>query len=190
MAQLSLGEVIQHIGYLPQDPNDLLFAESVLEEIKITLSNHRSQLKETEIAAFLMRLGLEDKKDQYPRDLSVGERQRTALAAISVHQPQILLVDEPTRGLDYSAKQNLSDLFRLWRDQGQSILLVTHDIEFAAGIADRVAILENGRFLFVGEPKVAFTQFPGYQTQTSQLFPKTHWITPGDVKISSDSKAK
>lgn len=184
MRQMGLSAVIQHIGYLPQNPNDLLFAESVLEELKITLSNHDLEMENDSLKTFLQKFGLSEKQNRYPRDLSVGERQRTALAAITVHHPKIIFLDEPTRGLDYHAKHDLSLLLQEWRNQGKAIFLVTHDVEFAAGLADRVNILEDGKILFNGSPQKAFTQFPAFRTQTARLFPYTKWITPGDVPFA------
>jgi len=183
MEEMDLAQIIQHIAYLPQNPNDLLFAESVVNELRITLSNHNIQQEESVLTSFLAKFGLAEKQDRYPRDLSVGERQRTALAAITVHHPQIILLDEPTRGMDYSAKQKLADVLTGWRKQGRSILLVTHDVEFAAGLADQTAIIEAGKLIFNGSPVIAFTKFPSFQTQTAQLFPSTGWITPEDVRI-------
>lgn len=180
MDKMSLFEIIQVIGYLPQNPNDLLFAESVKEELMITLKNHSIQISDSDLSAFLSQFGLNHVKDRYPRNLSVGERQRTALAAITIHKPEIVFLDEPTRGMDYEAKDSLSDFLRGWRDANKAILLITHDIEFAAGIADRVVILEDGQILFDGSPNKAFSSFPSYQTQTSRLFPDTEWITPRD----------
>lgn len=181
LESIPLSDIIQHIAYLPQNPNDLLFAESVLDELKVTLNNHGVQKNDDELKAILQSFELEEKMARYPRDLSVGERQRTALAAISVHEPQILLLDEPTRGLDYSAKQKLGEIINNWTSQGKAILLVTHDVEFAVKLADRVVILENGKIAFKGIPGEAFRLFPGYQTQTALLFPKQGWITAEDV---------
>jgi energy-coupling factor transport system ATP-binding protein len=179
---LHFSEVIQNIAYLPQNPNDLLFAESIIDELKITLKNHGRDFNSINYSKFLEHFGLADKGSQYPRDLSVGERQRTALAAITVHDPKIIFLDEPTRGLDYHAKRSLSGLFQQWRGQGKAILLVTHDVEFAAQLADRVAVLKRGQFIFVGSPADAFTKIHGYQTQTAQLFPNKGWITPKDIE--------
>jgi energy-coupling factor transport system ATP-binding protein len=180
---LQLSEIIKQIAYLPQNPNDLLFAESIFDELEITLNNHSQKMNNAEIAEFLDHFGLGEKGNRYPRDLSVGERQRTALAAITVHRPQIIFLDEPTRGLDYQAKRVLSDLFHRWRDLGKAILLVTHDVEFAAHLADRVIILEEGKLTYSGEPQIAFTQFPAYRTQTASIFPGRGWIVPEDVII-------
>ncbi len=174
-------KTIRWIAYLPQNPNDLLFAETVIDELKITLANHQINKDEVKLVEFLQGYDLEDKKYRYPRDLSVGERQRTAIAAISIHQPDMLLLDEPTRGLDNMAKEKLGKLLQTWSHLGKSTLLVTHDVEFGAKFADRAAILENGFILFSGSPQEIFTQYPKYQTQTSQLFPGNGWITPDDV---------
>jgi energy-coupling factor transporter ATP-binding protein EcfA2 len=180
MEPMDLEKVIQYIAYLPQDPNDLLFAETVLDELLFTLKNHKKDMTETDLTTFLSQFGLSAMQDRYPRDLSVGERQRTALAAITVHQPEILLLDEPTRGMDYNAKSELTKILKNWCAGGKSVLLVTHDVEFAACLADRVVIIENGKVRFTGSPKTAFSDFPEYRTQTAQLFPHTGWIKPED----------
>ncbi len=183
MHKRSLMEIIRHIAYLPQNPNDLLFADTVLDELKVTLTNHNLNRDDAELTRFLEQFNLGGKQHHYPRDLSVGERQRTALACITVHDPQIILLDEPTRGLDYNAKQALKEVFVRWKNEGKAILLVTHDVEFAALLADRVAILDDGSILFDGDPRIAFSQFPTFMTKTAQIFPQTNWITPGDVKF-------
>jgi energy-coupling factor transport system ATP-binding protein len=186
LEKMGFSEIIQHIAYLPQNPNDLLFAESIIDELKITLRNHGQDINKVNIHAFLDHFGLAEKGHRYPRDLSVGERQRTALAAITVHDPEIIFLDEPTRGLDYQAKKALTALFQQWRRQGKAIVLITHDVEFAAHLADRVAILEDGKLVFSGPPVIAFTTFPPYQTQTARLFPRTGWIMPEDVVTATD----
>lgn len=181
MNNMRFSQIIQKIAYLPQNPNDLLFAESIIDELKITLKNHNLEANDTGLFTFLGNFGLTDKAHRYPRDLSVGERQRTALAAITVHDPAIIFLDEPTRGLDYAAKKALSVLFHQWRQQNKALLIVTHDVEFAAHLADRVVILEEGKVIFDGSPQEGLSAFPAFQTQTAQLFPGTGWITPDDI---------
>lgn len=173
--------IIEHVAYLPQNPNDLLFAETVMDELRITLKNHHMKMDRPDMEIFLEHFGLRDKQDDYPRDLSIGERQRVALAAIMIIKPNLVLLDEPTRGLDYNAKLALSNLIKDWAHQGVAIILVTHDVEFAATLADRVIILENGQIIFDGHPISAFSKFQAYQTQTARLFPDRGWITPGDI---------
>ena len=102
---------------------------------------------------------------------------------MTVQNPSLILLDEPTRGLDYHAKKRLSVLFHQWQKDEKGILLVTHDVEFAAQLANRVVILEKGQVVFSGSPLVAFTKFPNYKTQTAQIFPNMGWITPDDIVI-------
>ena len=137
-----VAEICRQVAYLPQAPDTLLFADTVREELAVTLRNHH--LEEHPPVApcvLLSRLGLADKAACYPRDLSVGERQLVALGAVLVTRPAALLLDEPTRGLDYQAKRRLGELLRSWRDAGMAILLATHDAPLVRSLADRVVRL-------------------------------------------------
>jgi energy-coupling factor transport system ATP-binding protein len=188
MTAMALPNLVNSIAYLPQNPNDLLFSETVLDELKTTLNNHGIEKSDVELTNYLAEFGLAHLSHQFPRDLSVGERQRTALAAITIHEPKIIFLDEPTRGMDYDTKASLTSRLQTWRDQNKAIVLVTHDIEFAASLSDRAVILEAGQFLFKGAPRTAFTRFPKYQTQTARIFPGSGWITPNDVPKGSFSR--
>ncbi len=118
---------------------------------------------------------------RYPRDLSAGERQRVALAAVTVPLPGVVLLDEPTRGLDYASKATLLEILRGWRRAGKAILLVTHDVEFAALACDRVAVMEQGRITLVGAAAQVLRSRPAYAPQIAQLFPDTDWLAADDV---------
>ena len=168
--------ICRQVGYLPQDPNALLFADTVCQELEATLRFH-GQPAGPQVAELLVRLGLADKAESYPRDLSAGERQRAALGAVMVVQPRALLLDEPTRGLDYAAKRHLLDLLRGWRAEGMAILLVTHDVELAALAADRVVLLENGQVTANGSPSQVLANSPQFAPQIARLFPGTGWLT-------------
>jgi energy-coupling factor transport system ATP-binding protein len=182
VAARNVAEVCQRVGYLPQDPNVLLFADTVLEELLITLRNHGLEVSPPIApAALLERLGLGDKEAAYPRDLSAGERQRVALGAVTVTQPGALLLDEPTRGLDYAAKRVLVDLLRAWRDDGMAILLITHDVELAAAAADRVVLMSHGEIIASGDPSQVLGASPLFAPQVARLFPGTGWLTPEDA---------
>ncbi len=179
----SVADICQKVGYLPQDPNALLFADSVMEELLVTLRNHHLDLSDpiTEPGLLLRRLGLEGKADDYPRDLSTGERQRVAMGAVMVTHPGGLLLDEPTRGLDYEAKQNLLSLLQAWRDEGMAILLVTHDVELAVQAADRVLLLEGGKITADGLPREVLASSTTFSPQVAKIFPGRGWITIKDV---------
>jgi len=178
-----VAEICRDIAYLPQDPNALLFADTVMEELQVTLKNHGIVLSDAPVPAaeLLAELGLADKADAYPRDLSVGERQRVALAAMMVTQPGAVLLDEPTRGLDYEAKRRLAGLIRQWRNIGLAILLVTHDVELAAAVADRVLMMAGGRIVAQGDPHDVLVSTSGFAPQIAQLFPGSGWLTVAEA---------
>ena len=177
----STTEISQHVGFLPQDPNALLFAESVQKELEITLKNHNLPIQEGQIQELLRQLNIENKASLYPRDLSTGEKQRVALGAVVITQPELIILDEPTRGLDQKTKSALLKLLLEWNKQGKTILLVTHDVEFAAGFATRVLILEDGKLVNQGDPAAVMRSHPRYTPQIAQLYPSSRWLTLQDI---------
>jgi energy-coupling factor transport system ATP-binding protein len=183
IAGRSVADVCQQVGYLPQDPNALLFADTVQEELLITLRNHHLDTKEPQYQPSLLmeRLGIADKAIRYPRDLSTGERQRVALGAVMVTHPGALLLDEPTRGLDYAAKQTLLKLLKNWREDGMAILMVTHDVELAVQAADRIIRLENGMVIADGDPVEVLAKDSTFAPQVAKIFPGRGWLTVNDV---------
>ena len=186
-SKLDVATITQTVGYLPQDPNTLLFADTVLDELWFTLRNHGYD--PTRDAAtlpvdphdLLAQLGIDALAHAYPRDLSVGERQRVALAAILIVKPQALLLDEPTRGLDYAAKAQLTALLLGWRAAGMGIGVVTHDVELVAALADRVVLMSQGEIIAQGAPATVLGASPLFAPQMARLFPNTGWLTPDDV---------
>ena len=183
IARRSVADICQQVGYLPQNPNALLFADTVFEELLITLRNHHLTDAGTihESNLLLDHLGLADKANDYPRDLSTGERQRVAMGSIMVTKPGALLLDEPTRGLDYGAKQILLGLLRGWREQGMTILLVTHDVELAVQAADRMIILEHGLITGDGAPEEVLANTSVFSSQVAKAFPGRGWLTVEDA---------
>ena len=183
IAGRTVADICQQVGYLPQDPNALLFADTVIEELQITLRNHHLDPSDANPIPrdLLARLGLKDKADRYPRDLSTGERQRVALGAVLVTHPGALLLDEPTRGLDYEAKRILLMLLHTWREDGMAILMVTHDVELAVQAADRVILLENGLVTADGSPVKVLANSPTFMPQVAKIFPGRGWLTVHDV---------
>jgi energy-coupling factor transport system ATP-binding protein len=174
-----VADVCRDVGYLPQDPSDLLFADTVADELKVTLRNHHltPATAPVPLETLLGRLGLASVTDAYPRDLSVGQRQRVALGAVTVTRPRLLLLDEPTRGLDYQAKAALARLLREWAQEGVGVVLVTHDVELAAQVADRVALLSQGEVIAIGAPAQVLGASPLFAPQVARLFPGRGWLT-------------
>jgi len=187
IAGRDVADICRQVAYLPQDPNSLLFAETVAEELAITLHNHGLMARRSghalpdDARELLRTLGMAQHAESYPRDLSAGERQRAALAAIMVTRPRALLLDEPTRGLDYAAKRQLADLLKGWRAAGMAIMVVTHDVEMAAEIADRVALMSQGEVIAQGEPAQVLGASPLFAPQVAKLFPDSGWLTVEDA---------
>lgn len=172
----------KQIGLLPQDPNALLFSETVYQELEHTLKNHKQLVNPKEIMDLLRQLNLQQESERYPRDLSSGERQRVALGAICITKPSLLLLDEPTHGLDPDAKKNLISLLQTWNQSGMSFILVTHDVEFAAAFAERVILLSDGKIIADGNPHTVFGINKTFTPQIQQLFPETNWLTLEDIQ--------
>jgi energy-coupling factor transport system ATP-binding protein len=138
------------LAYLPQNPTTLLHLPTVTDEVKLTLE----RAGETESPHLILdELGLLPVADRYPRDLSCGERQRAALATVLPGTPMLVLLDEPTRGMDAAARQALVGLVARLRDRGAAIVLATHDADLRAALADRV-IRVGDRKVFETAPEV------------------------------------
>jgi energy-coupling factor transport system ATP-binding protein len=170
------------IGYVPQEPRTLLFRETVEDELRWTLRNLRPRdAHDASIQRTLEQLGIAHVAHAHPRDLSGGEQQRVALAAILVAKPQVLLLDEPTRGLDYQAKRTLIDVLRSSQEADQTILLVTHDVELVAACADRVVLLGDGEVIVDGPPAEIMNDSLIFSSQIGKLFRNRHWLTVDDA---------
>ncbi len=181
-----VADICREVAYLPQNPDDLLFAETVYQELTMTLQNH-GLLGQNGVAALLGELGLAQFQASYPRDLSVGQRQRVAMGAVTITRPKILLLDEPTRGLDYAAKNQLVGIWRRWLAAGMGLLLVTHDVELAALVADRVLVMSQGEVIAAGKTADILPTSPLFAPQISRLFPGTGWLTVEDVELTANS---
>jgi energy-coupling factor transport system ATP-binding protein len=116
-----------------------------------------------------------------PKEMSVGERQRVALAAVLAAEPAVLLLDEPTRGLDYGQKANLTATLQRLAAEGRAILLATHDVELAARVADRVVLLSAGQIVVDGPAREVMTDSLVFASQVSKLFRDPRLVTVEDV---------
>jgi energy-coupling factor transport system ATP-binding protein len=146
-------------AYLPQNPGALLHLPTVRAEVELTL--RRSGSTEP-TAAMLAAFGLIALADQYPRDLSSGQRQRAALAATLAGSPALVLLDEPTRGMDVAARRSLVTAVRRLTEKGSAVVVATHDTDLAAELADRTIALGGGRAwdLAAPEPSAAASSSP------------------------------
>lgn len=159
------------LGVLPQNPQSIFVKKTVELDLyemlsEKTLSREEKEKKVQEVALLCE---LEDLLNQHPYDLSGGEQQRAALAKILLLEPQILLLDEPTKGLDGYFKEKFAYILKRLQAEGVTVLLVSHDIEFCASYADRCAMFFDGSIVTCGEPKDFFSGNNFYTTAANRM---------------------
>ena len=155
------------ICLVPQQANDLLFLSSVSEEL--AESDARSGSESGSTSKIFARLAGRVDPALHPRDLSAGQQLALVLAIQLVRKTQVLLLDEPTRGLDYEAKRRLCEQLRSLADEGKSVLVASHDVEFMALIADRILRIEDGRIAEQGSPEELLSHASGNPSQIAQV---------------------
>ena len=167
----TVAELAGKVGFVFQNPNDHLFADTVEEEIVFPLKNQGLKGEEIKrrVDEMLHRFSLEDYRGQYPRSLSGGEKQRVALASVLAIQPKILILDEPTRGMEYRLKSDLMSFLREYSSQGNTVILVTHDVETVAEHADRVILLSEGEIVVDGKKRDVLSQALLFSPQINRL---------------------
>ena len=187
--ELDLLDITATVGFVPQNPARLLFQETVAAEVRYTRESHDlPPAAEVDGAPHpLARLGLAGHAGTHPFDLSTGERQRAALAAVLAAEPRALLLDEPTRGLDAPRKEKLARLLRELAAEGTAVLVATHDVELVAGLAERVVVLEQGRKTADGSVREVLSgevgERLGLQPQMLRLFGDPALLTVEDALV-------
>jgi energy-coupling factor transporter ATP-binding protein EcfA2 len=157
VSALAAEQRFPRLALVPQDPGRHLLTETIADEIAVALrslgvsGNERA----ARIAAAAKALELDDMLERHPLDLSVGERERVALASIIVAEPRVLVLDEPTRGMDPDRKRALAALIRMRAADGVAVLVATHDGPFAVAAADEVLEMVNGDAVPTGLPPTA-----------------------------------
>ncbi|KZL92033.1 ABC transporter ATP-binding protein [Clostridium magnum] len=165
---MDIRSIAKHIGYVSQNPNDYLSKDTVYEEIKFTMDNY-GIYDEKVIEEVLKELGIYDLKDKNPRDLSGGQRQRVAIASILVLKPEMILLDEPTRGLESELKLKLGKVLKRLNEEGTTIILVTHDTDFASSFCSRYILMFNGSIAADGGKKEVLADGIFYTTSINKL---------------------
>ncbi len=165
------------VALCPQDPDMMLFCETVREEIEATLSAKGLGGGAHRIAG---QLGLADLLEAHPRDLSAGQRLLVAAAAVVASGAPVLLLDEPTRGLDAESKARLAGFFRSLAATGHGVMFASHDVELVAEVATRVIMLAGGEVLADGDPAGVMADSPVFSPQMARVF-GAPWMTPEQV---------
>lgn len=161
-------EIARKISLVPQNPDDYFFLPTLEEEVSFNLK--QAGRREEEKDEILKEFGLLSYAGYNPRDLSMGEKQRLLLAAILALDPDIILLDEPTRGLDYPGKEKLGEWIKNWSRQGKAVVMVSHDVEFAAEYGDKVLLLFNGQIAAMGSKYEVMDGALFYSPPVNRLF--------------------
>lgn len=165
------------VALCPQSPETVLFRDSVVDEIETTLDAVDSDLP-PEI--LLRDLGIGALARRHPRDLSAGQRMLVAIGAIVATGAPVLLLDEPTRGLDAETKHRLGAYLRRRAASGAGTVFATHDVELVAEVATRVLVLAGGEVIADGSPAAVLGDSPVFAPQMSRVF-GAGWLTPAQV---------
>lgn len=158
---------LELITLVPQNANDLLFLNSLGEEL--VESDKFAGATSNSTSKYFAELAGRINPAIHPRDLSSGQQLALVLAMQLVKDAEIILLDEPTRGLDYATKHQLAEQLISLRQRGKSILVASHDVEFVAQISDRVLLLDNGRLITQGDTETVLARQPGLATQMFQI---------------------
>ncbi|MCX5114549.1 ATP-binding cassette domain-containing protein [Streptomyces sp. NBC_00378] len=175
-------EMVRRVGLVPQEPRDLLYADTVAAECAAADSDAGAAPGSCRALVSELLPGVPD--DTHPRDLSEGQRLALALAVVLTARPPLLLLDEPTRGLDYAAKARLVGVLRGLAADGHAIVLATHDVELAAELAHRVVILADGEVVADGETRQVVVSSPAFAPQTAKILAPQEWLTVAQVRAA------
>ncbi|NDZ74292.1 ATP-binding cassette domain-containing protein, partial [Streptomyces sp. SID10362] len=173
-------DLVRRVGLVPQEPRDLLYADTVAAEC--AAADRDADATPGTCRALLTDLlpGVAD--DTHPRDLSEGQRLTLALSVVLTARPPLLLLDEPTRGLDYAAKARLAGILRGLAAEGHAIVLATHDVELAAELAHRVVLLAEGEVIADGPAADVVVASPSYAPQVAKVLAPRQWLTVAQVR--------
>ena len=168
------------VTLVPQSAGDLLYLHTVAAEC--AQADAESGVAAGTTAALLSRLGADLPPQQHPRDLSEGQRLALVLAIQLASEPGVILLDEPTRGLDYEMKDQLRRILRGLAAEGRCILLSTHDVEFAAACCDRTLIMADGDIVADGPTREVLTSSPAFAPQVAKVFRPVSLLHADEVR--------
>ncbi|MHA6759623.1 ABC transporter ATP-binding protein [Streptacidiphilus sp. PAMC 29251] len=178
-------DLLARVGLVPQEPRDLLYCDSVSAECAAADSDTHSAPGTCRDLVERLIPGIRD--DLHPRDLSEGQRLTLALAVILTARPALILLDEPTRGLDYAAKARLVDILRDLAAAGHAVLLATHDVELAAELAHRTVIIAEGEVVADGPTAEVVVSSPAFAPQVAKILNPEPWLTVRQVTATLGS---
>ncbi len=167
----SVAELSQFVGLVFQNADHQLFAETVFKEVAFGLQKRKldKDLIEEKVSRILEKLRIDHLANRSPFSLSGGERKRVALASILVMEPEILVLDEPTIGQDQRQKERLKEIIDSLLKDGKTIVMITHDVEFAVDYIPRTIAMKDGKIVADGDTKKVLTN--DYVLENTALLP-------------------
>ena len=181
-AKLAPTELIRRVALVPQEPAELLYADTVAAEC--AAADRDTDRPVGTCAQLLERLVPGIGVEQHPRDLSEGQRLGLVLAIQLTGDPPAVLLDEPTRGLDYPAKRQLVALLRGLAAAGRAVVLASHDVELVAAVADRTVVLADGEVVVDGPTDAVAVSSPAFAPQIAKVLSPLPWLTVDEVARS------
>ncbi|MDG4795630.1 ABC transporter ATP-binding protein [Micromonospora sp. WMMD1082] len=176
---LPAGRARRQVGLVPQTPADLLYLETVNAEC--TQADREADAPAGTCRALLDDLTPGLPADQHPRDLSEGQRLALALAVQLTAAPPVVLLDEPTRGLDYLAKRQFTAIVQRLATEGRAVMVATHDVELVAGLADRIVVMAQGEIVADGTAAEVMLASPAFAPQAAKVLAPQPWLTVDQV---------
>ena len=180
--------LITRVGLVPQDAGSLLYGDSVAEEC--ASADRETGLESGSTAEKLGAVLPGIPLDRHPRDLSEGQRLALALAIVLAPAPPLLLLDEPTRGLDYPSKHRLVALVRALADAGDCVVVATHDVELVAQVATRAVVLAEGEVVADGPAREVVCHTPVFAPQVAKVLAPEEWLTVDEVAHAIGERAR
>jgi energy-coupling factor transporter ATP-binding protein EcfA2 len=180
--ELPAREARRLVGLVPQTASDLLYLETV--DLECRQADVEAGLVAGSCRSLLARLAPDIGSDQHPRDVSEGQRLALVLAVQLLASPPVVLLDEPTRGLDYGAKATLAEILDLLCAEGKAVVVATHDVEFAASAADRVVVLADGEVVTDGSAVEVLSASPAFAPQVAKILAPLTWLTVDQVRTA------
>ncbi len=170
------------VGLVPQTPSDLLYLDTVAAEL--TQADTESNAPAGTARALLDRIvpGIDDAT--HPRDCSEGQRLALVLAIQLAAAPKVMLLDEPTRGLDYEAKRNLGRVLTELTRDGRAIVVSTHDVEFVAANTHRVLLMAEGELVADGPTADIVVASPSFAPQVAKILAPSPWLTVDQLRAA------
>jgi energy-coupling factor transport system ATP-binding protein len=167
------------VGLVPQSAGDLLYLTTVAGEC--TQSDRDAGVEPGTTASLVRRLVGDLQADAHPRDLSEGQRLGLVLAIQLVTGPRVLLLDEPTRGLDPTAKERFAEVVRELAAEARAVVIATHDVEFVAEVADRVIVMAEGEIVADGPAAEIVCSSAAFAPQVAKILYPAEWLTVAEV---------